>query len=160
VTPDQLLAEARIKLDLIPSGTVGRRYYRPMQPRYITIHSTQNYTGNAYQHALALEPQLLLMDEPFGALDEITRDRLNEHLLRLWDQMGKTVIFVTHSISEAVYLSSRIVVMSPRPGRILEVIENDLPRDRTLDVRETPGFLEVAHRVRVALRAGHSYDDD
>ncbi|MEI7969334.1 MAG: ABC transporter ATP-binding protein [Betaproteobacteria bacterium] len=110
--------------------------------------------------ALALEPQLLLMDEPFGALDEITRDRLNEHLLRLWDRMGKTVIFVTHSISEAVYLSSRIVVMSPRPGRILEVIENDLPRDRTLDVRETPGFLEVAHRVRVALRAGHSYDDD
>jgi len=110
--------------------------------------------------ALALEPQLLLMDEPFGALDEITRDRLNEHLLRLWDRMGKTVIFVTHSISEAVYLSNRIVVMSPRPGRILEVIENDLPRDRTLDVRETPAFLEVAHRVRVALRAGHSYDDD
>jgi len=110
--------------------------------------------------ALAVEPELLLMDEPFGALDEITRDRLNEHLLRLWDRMGKTVIFVTHSISEAVYLSSRIVVMSPRPGRILEVIENDLPRDRTLDVRETPGFLEVAHRVRVALRAGHSYDDD
>ena len=109
--------------------------------------------------ALAFEPQLLLMDEPFGALDEITRDHLNEQLLQLWDRTRKTVIFVTHSISEAVYLSSRIVVMSPRPGRILEVIDSPLPRERPLDIRETPEFLEVAHRVRVALRAGHSYDD-
>ncbi|HYM32103.1 MAG TPA: ABC transporter ATP-binding protein, partial [Candidatus Cybelea sp.] len=109
--------------------------------------------------ALSFEPKLLLMDEPFGALDEITRDHLNEQLLRLWERTGKTVVFVTHSIPEAVFLSNRIVVMSPRPGRILDVIESDLPANRTLDVRETPEFLEIARRVRVALRAGHSYDD-
>ena len=80
--------------------------------------------------ALAFEPELLLMDEPFGALDEITRDHLNDQLLRLWEQTGKTVVFVTHSISEAVFLSNRIVVMSPRPGRILEIIDNDLPAGR------------------------------
>jgi len=109
--------------------------------------------------ALSFEPDLLLMDEPFGALDEITRDRLNDELLRLWRQTGKTVIFVTHSISEAVYLSSRIVVMSPRPGRIIEVIDSNLPADRTIDIRETLEFQEIGHKVRDALRAGHSYDD-
>jgi len=109
--------------------------------------------------ALAFEPELLLMDEPFGALDEITRDHLNEQLLQLWHKTGKTVVFVTHSISEAVFLSNRIVVMSPRPGRILEIVDNKLPPDRGLDIRDTTGFLEVAHRVRQALRAGHSYDD-
>lgn len=109
--------------------------------------------------ALSFEPDLLLMDEPFGALDEIVRDHLNEQLLRLWDQTGKTVVFVTHSIPEAVFLSSRIVVMSPRPGRIIDVIETDFPRDRTLDIRETPAFLAIAHRVREGLRAGHAYED-
>jgi NitT/TauT family transport system ATP-binding protein len=109
--------------------------------------------------ALSFEPQLLLMDEPFGALDEITRDHLNEQLIGLWEQTRKTVVFVTHSISEAVFLSTRIVVMSPRPGRILEVIDCNLPGKRKLDIRETPEFLAVAHRVRQALRAGHSYED-
>ncbi len=109
--------------------------------------------------ALAVEPDLLLMDEPFGALDEITRDHLNEQLLRLWDQTGKTVVFVTHSIPESVFLSSKIVVMSPRPGKIIDIIDCNLPRDRTLDIRESPEFLEIAHRVREGLRAGHSYDD-
>jgi len=109
--------------------------------------------------ALAVEPELLLMDEPFGALDEIVRDHLNEQLLKLWDKTGKTVIFVTHSIPEAVFLSTRIVVMSPRPGRVHEIIDSNLPRDRNLDIRETPEFLEIAHRVREGLRAGHSYDD-
>ena len=109
--------------------------------------------------ALAVEPDLLLMDEPFGALDEIVRDHLNEQLLKLWDKTNKTVVFVTHSIPEAVFLSTKIVVMSPRPGRIHDVIDSNLPRDRTLDVRETPEFLEIAHRVREGLREGHSYDD-
>jgi NitT/TauT family transport system ATP-binding protein len=108
--------------------------------------------------ALSFDPDLLLMDEPFGALDEIVRDKLNEQLLRLWDHTGKTVVFVTHSIPEAVFLSTRIVVMSPRPGRIQEVIDCDLPRDRTLDIRETPHFMEVANRVRHGLREGHSYE--
>ena len=109
--------------------------------------------------ALSFDPALLLMDEPFGALDEIVRDHLNEQLLELWAKTQKTVIFVTHSIPEAVFLSTRIVVMSPRPGRILDVIESDLPKDRTLDIRETPEFLKIAHRVRQGLRAGHSYED-
>lgn len=109
--------------------------------------------------ALAVEPALLLMDEPFGALDEIVRDHLNEQLLQLWAKTSKTVVFVTHSIPEAVFLSTHIVVMSPRPGRIHEIIVNDLPADRTLDVRETPEFLAIANRVRAGLRASHSYDD-
>ena len=109
--------------------------------------------------ALSVQPELLLMDEPFGALDEITRDHLNEQLLRLWDQTGKTVIFVTHSIPEAVFLSSKIVVMSPRPGEIIDIIDCNFPVDRNLEIRETPAFLEIAHRVREGLKAGHSYDD-
>jgi len=110
--------------------------------------------------ALAVEPDLLLMDEPFGALDEIVRDHLNEQLLALWAKTNKTVVFVTHSIPEAVYLSTRIVVMSPRPGQIHDVIDSDLPKDRNLDIRETPQFLALANRVRDGLRAGHSYDED
>jgi len=110
--------------------------------------------------ALSVEPELLLMDEPFGALDEITRDHLNQQLLELWGKTGKTVVFVTHSIPEAVFLSSRVVVMSPRPGQVIDDISCNLPRERTLDIRETPEFLEIAHRVREGLKAGHSYDDD
>jgi NitT/TauT family transport system ATP-binding protein len=109
--------------------------------------------------ALSFDPALLLMDEPFGALDEIVRDHLNEQLLQLWRTMGKTVLFVTHSIPEAVFLSSRIVVMSPRPGRIIDVIDCDFPPDRSLEIRETPEFLKIAQRVRTGLRAGHSYDE-
>jgi NitT/TauT family transport system ATP-binding protein len=109
--------------------------------------------------ALSFEPELLLMDEPFGALDEIVRDRLNEQLLDLWTRTQKTVVFVTHSIPEAVFLSTQIVVMSPRPGRIIDVIDCDLGPKRTLDIRESPEFLKIAHRVREGLRAGHSYDD-
>jgi NitT/TauT family transport system ATP-binding protein len=108
--------------------------------------------------ALSFDPDLLLMDEPFGALDEIVRDMLNQQLLRLWDVTGKTVLFVTHSIPEAVFLSTHIVVMSPRPGRVYDVIECNFPRDRQLDIRETPEFLAIANRVRQGLREGHSYD--
>jgi NitT/TauT family transport system ATP-binding protein len=110
--------------------------------------------------ALSFDPKLLLMDEPFGALDEIVRDHLNEQLLQLWDKTRKTVLFVTHSIPEAVFLSSKIVVMSPRPGRIIDVIDaSGLGRQRKLEIRETAEFLKIAHRVREGLRTGHSYDD-
>ena len=109
--------------------------------------------------ALAMKPKVLLLDEPFGALDEIVRDHLNEQLLQLWTRTAKTVVFVTHSIPEAVFLSTRIVVMSPRPGRIHDIIRSDLPRDRDLSIRETPEFLHLAQRVRDGLRAGHSYDE-
>ena len=109
--------------------------------------------------ALAVEPDLLLMDEPFGALDEIVRDHLNEQLLKLWATTGKTIVFVTHSIPEAAYLSSRIVVMSPRPGRIHSIIDSTLPPERSLDIRETPEFLALANRIRDGLRASHSYDN-
>ena len=109
--------------------------------------------------ALSFDPALLLMDEPFGALDEIVRDHLNEQLLRLWEETAKTVVFVTHSIPEAVFLSTRIVVMSPRPGRIIDVISCNLPRDRRLEIRETPEFLKIARQVRMGLRSGHSYDE-
>ncbi|WP_226782682.1 ABC transporter ATP-binding protein [Oceaniglobus trochenteri] len=108
--------------------------------------------------ALAFDADILLMDEPFGALDEIVRDHLNEQLLKLWARTEKTICFVTHSIPEAVYLSTRIVVMSPRPGRITEVIESPLPRDRPLDIRDSAAFIEIAHRVREGLRAGHGDD--
>ncbi|MCV3271469.1 ABC transporter ATP-binding protein [Roseobacter sinensis] len=108
--------------------------------------------------ALAFDADILLMDEPFGALDEIVRDHLNEQLLQLWRRTEKTIAFVTHSIPEAVYLSTKIVVMSPRPGRITDVIESPLPTERPLDIRDSPEFLEVAHRVREGLRAGHLDD--
>ncbi|MFN3992383.1 MAG: ABC transporter ATP-binding protein [Tabrizicola flagellatus] len=108
--------------------------------------------------ALAFDADILLMDEPFGALDEIVRDRLNEEVLKLWARTGKTIGFVTHSIPEAVYLSTKIVVMSPRPGRITDVIDSPLPKERPLDIRDSREFIEIAHRVREGLRAGH-HDD-
>jgi NitT/TauT family transport system ATP-binding protein len=108
--------------------------------------------------ALSFKPALLLMDEPFGALDEITRDNLNLHLHELWRRTAMTAVFVTHSIPEAVFLSTRIVVMSPRPGRVLRVIESPLPAHRKLEMRESAEFVAVAHEVREALREGHSYE--
>ncbi len=108
--------------------------------------------------ALGFEPRILMMDEPFGALDEITRDRLNEQLQQLWQREKRTVVFVTHSIAEAVYLSTRIVVMSPRPGRVLKVIDSRLPDERHLGLRDSPEFIAVAHEVREALAVGHGED--
>ena len=98
------------------------------------------------------------MDEPFGALDEMTRERLNLELLRIWQASGSTVIFVTHSISEAVFLSTRVVVMSPRPGRITGIVEIDLPQPRTVRTREEPRFAELVRDVRRALRAGGGFE--
>ena len=106
----------------------------------------------AIARALALQPPLLLMDEPFGALDEMTRERLNAEVLRIWRATGKTVIFVTHSIPEAVFLSTRVVVMSPRPGQISHVVDVDLPQPRSDDSRETERYYDLVTEVREALR--------
>ncbi len=107
--------------------------------------------------ALSFKPSLLLMDEPFGALDEITRDGLNLHLHELWARTGLTSVFVTHSVPEAVFLSTHIVVMSVGPGRVVEVIESTLPRRRRLEDRETPAFLALSRRVRDALHLGYGH---
>jgi NitT/TauT family transport system ATP-binding protein len=108
--------------------------------------------------ALSFSPALLLMDEPFGALDEMTRERLNAELLRIWAETQSTIVFVTHSIAEAVFLSTRVVVMSPRPGRITEIVPIDLPQPRTNAVREDPSFFELVTRVREALHGGSGRD--
>ncbi len=105
--------------------------------------------------ALAFDPKLLLMDEPFGALDEITREAMNDELLRIWQETHKTVVFVTHSISEAVFLSSRIVVMTPRPGKIERIIDVDLPYPRDESVRQSRRFFELTTEVRDALKGTH-----
>ncbi len=147
---DQEERAARV-LDLVGLKGFGKKY-----PWQLSGGMQQRAS---IARALAFDAEILLMDEPFGALDEIVRDHLNEQLLQLWAATNKTIGFVTHSIPEAVYLSTRIVVMSPRPGRITDVIESPLPRERPLDIRDTPEFLEVAHRVREGLRAGHAYDD-
>jgi NitT/TauT family transport system ATP-binding protein len=114
----------------------------------------------AIARALAFEPALLLMDEPFGALDEMTRERLNLELLQIWERLGSTVVFVTHSISEAVFLSTRVVVMSPRPGRIAGVVPIDLPHPRGVEARDDPRFFELVTEVRELLRSrGENLDD-
>ncbi|UPA23727.1 ABC transporter ATP-binding protein [Shinella oryzae] len=145
--------KARIErtLDLVNLAGFGKKY-----PWQLSGGMQQRAS---IARALAFDADLLLMDEPFGALDEIVRDHLNEQLLKLWAATQKTICFVTHSIPEAVYLSTKIVVMSPRPGRVTDIIESPLPKERPLDIRETPEFLAVAHRVREGLRAGHSYEE-
>jgi NitT/TauT family transport system ATP-binding protein len=112
----------------------------------------------AIARALSFDPALLLMDEPFGALDEMTRERLNAELLRIWQASSSTVVFVTHSIAEAVFLSTRVVVMSPRPGRISRIIRIDLPQPRSAATREEPRFFELATEVREALHMGGDVD--
>ncbi len=138
--------EDRIKamLDLVELKDFARHY-----PYQLSGGMQQRV---AIARALALEPSILLMDEPFGALDEMTRERLNSEVQRIWQQTGTTIVFVTHSIPEAVFLSSRVVVMSPRPGRIVRVIDIDLPRPRTDDTRETPRYFELITEVRETLR--------
>jgi NitT/TauT family transport system ATP-binding protein len=143
-------ARAAKYLDLVGLGGFGKKF-----PWQLSGGMQQRAS---IARALCFEPGLLLMDEPFGALDEITRDGLNLHLHQLWRRTGLSCVFVTHSIQEAVFLSTRIVVISARPGRVVDVIGCDLPAERDLDLRETPQFLAIANRVRAALRDGHSYD--
>jgi NitT/TauT family transport system ATP-binding protein len=108
----------------------------------------------AIARALAIDPALLLMDEPFGALDEMTRERLNLELMGIWRRTGTTIVFVTHSIPEAVFLSSRVVVMSARPGRVTRIVDIDLPHPRTADTRTLERYFELVTAVRAALHSG------
>ena len=143
--------KARAMLDLVELGDFASQ--RPWQ---LSGGMQQRV---AIARALALDPAILLMDEPFGALDEMTRERMNLELHRIWEQTGTTVIFVTHSIPEAVFLSSRVVVMSARPGRISAVIDVDLPRARNVDTREMERYFQLVTEVREALRAREREDE-
>jgi len=160
--------ESNIHLPLEMSG-YSKAEQKKLSEKYLSLVSLSGFekkypwqlSGGMQQRvsiarALSFSPDMLLMDEPFGALDEITRDRLNEELLRLWEKTKKTVVFVTHSIPEAVFLSSKIVVMSARPGKIIDVIKTNFPKDRTLDIRESKEFLKVSQIVREGLKEGHS----
>jgi NitT/TauT family transport system ATP-binding protein len=139
-------ARAREMLDLVELGDFLRHH-----PYQLSGGMQQRV---AIARALAFEPSILLMDEPFGALDEMTRERMNQEVLRIWDRTGITIVFVTHSIPEAVFLSSRVVVMSARPGRITDIIEVDLARPRDVETREHPRYFELVTDVREALRRG------
>ena len=156
--------EANVRLPLEVSGVKGAERDQRITEMLDLVeldgfrnHYPHQLSGGMQQRvaiarALALQPALLLMDEPFGALDEMTRERLNMEVLRIWRATGKTVIFVTHSIPEAVFLSTRVVVMSPRPGRISHMVEVDLPQPRTEETRETDRYYELVTEVREALR--------
>ncbi len=162
--------EANVALPLEIKGVSGTERDRRVQEmlglvelRDFAGHYPYQLSGGMQQRvsiarALALQPSILLMDEPFGALDEMTRERMNAEVQRIWQQTGTTVVFVTHSIPEAVFLSSRVVVMSPRPGRIVRVIDVDLPRPRTDDTRETERYFALITEVRETLRGRR--DDD
>jgi NitT/TauT family transport system ATP-binding protein len=162
--------EANVRLPLEISGVTGGERDKRISEMLELVeldgfreHYPHQLSGGMQQRvaiarALALQPALLLMDEPFGALDEMTRERLNAEVLRIWRATGKTVIFVTHSIPEAVFLSTRVVVMSPRPGRISHVVEVDLPQPRTEDSRESDRYYDLVTEVREALRG--RFDDD
>ena len=145
-------ARAREMLELVELGEFLRHH-----PYQLSGGMQQRV---AIARALAIEPAILLMDEPFGALDEMTRERMNQEVLRIWEATGTTVVFVTHSIPEAVFLSSRVVVMSARPGRITDVIDVDLSRPRAIATREEPRYFELVTAVREALRRGGLGEED
>jgi NitT/TauT family transport system ATP-binding protein len=158
--PLQIQGRAKAECEAIAREQLARVSLTGFERKYPWQLSGGMQQRVSIARALGFEPKLLMMDEPFGALDEITRDRLNEQLQQLWQRERRTVVFVTHSIAEAVYLSTRIVVMSPRPGRILKVIESTLPDARHLGLRDTPEFMALAHEVREGLAEGHGADED
>ncbi|MCC5949390.1 MAG: ABC transporter ATP-binding protein [Nitriliruptoraceae bacterium] len=141
---EQRRERAMAMLELVELGEFGNK-----RPAQLSGGMQQRV---AIARALSFEPSLLLMDEPFGALDEITRERMNDELLRIWQRLKTTVVFVTHSIPEAVFLSSHIVVMSPRPGRVLREIDVDLPHPRDESTRESARYFELVTEVRETLR--------
>jgi NitT/TauT family transport system ATP-binding protein len=145
-------ARAREMLDLVELGEFAKHY-----PYQLSGGMQQRV---AIARALSFEPAILLMDEPFGALDEMTRERMNSEVLRIWERTGTTIVFVTHSIPEAVFLSSRVVVMSARPGRITDVVTIDLDRPRGEETRESPRYFELVTAVREGLRAGGGLESD
>jgi NitT/TauT family transport system ATP-binding protein len=163
-------ANVRLPLELTVQDRVAReaRVREMLQLVELTDfarHHPYQLSGGMQQRvaiarALSFSPSILLMDEPFGALDEMTRERMNSEVLRIWEQTGITVVFVTHSIPEAVFLSSRVVVMSARPGRITRVVEIDLPRPRGVETRESRRYFEMVTEVREALRGGEGRRDD
>ncbi len=148
VPPAERRRRAAQMLELVELGGFGGHY-----PWQLSGGMQQRV---AIARALSFSPSLLLMDEPFGALDELTRERMNAELLNIWSRTGTTIIFVTHSIPEAVFLSTRVFVMSPRPGRIAHVVDVDLPRPRVFETREQPHYFELVNRVREALRAAEA----
>lgn len=130
-------------------GMVGLRDFHGFYPRQLSGGMQQRAS---IARALSFDPTILLMDEPFGALDEFTRERMNLELLQIWETTHKTILFVTHSIAEAVFLATRVVVMTPRPGRIATVIDVDLPYPRTFETRELPRFFDLVTTVRETLK--------
>jgi len=164
---DWRTVEANVRLPLEIMGTAGAEQHRRTQEKLDLVgladffqHYPHQLSGGMQQRvaiarALVFEPALLLMDEPFGALDEMTRERLNTEVLKIWARTGTTVLFVTHSIPEAVFLSTRVVVMSPRPGRISDIVDIDLPQPRNEETRESERYFELVTQVREALRAQH-----
>ena len=153
--PLQIQGKSTAEASAIATEYLGRVGLAGFEKKYPWQLSGGMQQRVSIARALSFEPRILMMDEPFGALDEITRDRLNEQLQQLWQKERRTVVFVTHSIAEAVYLSTRIVVMSPRPGRIARVIESTLPDERHQGLKDTPEFVALAHEVREALADGH-----
>ncbi len=144
------VARARELLELVELGDFEKHY-----PWQLSGGMQQRV---AIARALVFEPTLLLMDEPFGALDEFTRERMNMELMRIWEQKNLTVIFVTHSIPEAVFLSTRVVVMSARPGRIIKIVENEVEYPRVFASRKTPRYYETVNEVRESLASAHGYE--
>jgi NitT/TauT family transport system ATP-binding protein len=140
--------EARIEKLLGETGLAG---FETAYPRELSGGMQQRAS---IVRALAQDPQVLLMDEPFGALDAFTRDEMNLLLLRLWSETDKTIVFVTHNISEAIFLADRVVVMTSRPGRVAHVYEIDLPRPRTIDMTFEPEFIALIQEIKQAVETG------